>query len=53
VSQLLTILHQDKYGQVFLTDKDKNVIVELLKQISEDYRIFVINENTSQYGEEE
>lgn len=53
VKNLLAILHKDDYGQVFITDKDKNIISELLEQISEDYTIFALNEDTPEYSEEE
>ena len=53
VKNLLAILHKEDYGQVFITDKDKNIISALLEQISEDYTIFALNEDTPEYCEEE
>jgi DNA replication and repair protein RecF len=53
VGHLLSILHQDEYGQVFITDKDKTMISALLEQISKDYAIFAIDENIPQHSEEE
>ena len=50
VSHLLNVLHDDAYGQVFLTDKDENDIPEFLIQISDDYAIFVIDEGSLKYS---
>ena len=49
VSHLLQILHDQEYGQVFLTDKDEEDIPAVLEQISDDYAIFVIDEGSLKY----
>jgi DNA replication and repair protein RecF len=49
VGHLLEVLHDESYGQVFLTDKDENDIPEFLRKISDDYAIFVINEGSLKY----
>ena len=52
VADLLSILHDEAYGQVFLTDKDENDIPQFLEQISDDYAIFVIHEGSLKYSKE-
>lgn len=53
VGHLLKILHDQDYGQVFLTDKDEEDIPAVLKQISNDYAIFVIDEGALKYSSQE
>ena len=50
VGHLLKILHDQDYGQVFLTDKDEEDIPSVLEQISDDYAIFVIDEGALKYS---
>lgn len=49
VEKILEILHEDIYGQVFITDKDEEDIPTFLEKISSDYYIFAINEGALKY----
>ncbi len=52
VAFLLEILHNEDFGQVFITDKDRSTIPLLLDKISTKYRIFAIHEGTLEYSKE-
>jgi DNA replication and repair protein RecF len=43
VMQLIKLVSGQTFGQIFITDTDRNNITELLKEISSDYKIFEIS----------
>ncbi len=45
VMQLIKLVSGQNFGQIFITDTDRNNITELLKEITSDFKIFEISTN--------
>jgi DNA replication and repair protein RecF len=50
VQLLLELLHQDDFGQIFLTDTHEERAESIVKEFSEDYRKYTIVQGTKKAG---
>jgi DNA replication and repair protein RecF len=42
VEQIVKLVSEDTFGQIFITDTDKNRLTRILPQMSSDYKIFMV-----------
>ena len=45
VTQIIQLVSGEKFGQIFITDTNREHLDELLKQINNPYKIFTVKEN--------
>lgn len=50
VQLLLALLHEDEFGQIFLTDTHEERAESIVKEFSEDYRKYTIEKGTKKAG---